>query len=65
MDPYHLPTLLTHIGCLYELGKKNDLYILGHKLVDVYPKSYMSWYVVGITIFQTNVSFNKYNSSVE
>ena len=43
MDPYHLPTLLTHIGRLYELGKKNDLYILGHKLVDVYPKSYMSW----------------------
>ena len=31
-DPYHFPTLLVHIGCLYELGKKNDLFILGHKV---------------------------------
>ena len=35
-DPYHFPTLLVHIGCLYELGKKNDLFILGHKVLYVY-----------------------------
>ncbi|KAL5248936.1 hypothetical protein ACHWQZ_G017960 [Mnemiopsis leidyi] len=48
IDPYHFPTLLVHIGCLYELGKKNDLFILGHKLVELYPKAYISWYAVGI-----------------
>jgi len=48
LDPYYFPALLVHIGCLFELKKKNDLFILGHKLVELYPRAHISWYAVGV-----------------
>ena len=45
-DPYHLPTLLTHIPCCILTESSKDLYILGHNLVKHFPSSALSWYAV-------------------
>lgn len=46
-DPFHTACLPLHISCLVELKKSNDLFYLGHKLVDNYPYQAVSWYAVG------------------
>ncbi|MCL4134835.1 UNVERIFIED_CONTAM: hypothetical protein GTU68_058237, partial [Idotea baltica] len=46
-DPYHPDCLPIHIACLVELKQANTLFLLGHKLVDFYPESAMSWFAVG------------------
>uniref|UniRef100_A0A023GNI7 Putative anaphase-promoting complex apc cdc16 subunit n=1 Tax=Amblyomma triste TaxID=251400 RepID=A0A023GNI7_AMBTT len=46
-DPYHADCFPVHIACLMELGKSNDLFLLAHKLVDMYPESAVSWFAVG------------------
>ena len=45
-DPFHSACLPLHISCLVELKKCNDLFYLGHKLVDNYPNQAVSWYAV-------------------
>uniref|UniRef100_A0A0N5AB37 TPR_REGION domain-containing protein n=1 Tax=Syphacia muris TaxID=451379 RepID=A0A0N5AB37_9BILA len=39
--------LLVHIATLVLLQKHQDLFILGHKLVDTLPDNELSWYTVG------------------
>ena len=46
-DPYHEACLPIHITCLVELKKTNELFYLGHKLVDNYPQKAVAWYAVG------------------
>lgn len=46
-DSFHTACLPLHISCLVELKKSNDLFHLGHKLVDNYPDQAVSWYAVG------------------
>ena len=33
-DPYFLDCLPVHLACAVELNMKNDLFLLGHKLVE-------------------------------
>lgn len=46
-DLYHEAALPIHITCLVELKKTNELFFLGHKLVDNYPQKAVAWYAVG------------------
>lgn len=39
--------LLVHIATLVLLQKNQDLFILGHRLVDTQPDDEISWYTVG------------------
>ena len=41
------PILLLHIGCLSELGYRNELFLLAHRLVEENASSPLSWYAVG------------------
>ncbi|XP_063589171.1 cell division cycle protein 16 homolog [Penaeus indicus] len=46
-DPYHTECLPIHVSCLVELKQSNSLFLLAHKLVDLYPESALSWFAVG------------------
>ncbi|KAK8395649.1 hypothetical protein O3P69_005634 [Scylla paramamosain] len=46
-DPYHTECLPIHISCLVELKQANTLFLLAHKLVDLYPESALAWFAVG------------------
>ncbi|XP_018025155.1 cell division cycle protein 16 homolog [Hyalella azteca] len=46
-DPYHTDCLPIHIACLIELQQPNTLFLLAHKLVDLYPELALSWFAVG------------------
>lgn len=46
-DPYHTSCLPIYISCLVELKNSNDLFLLAHQLVDIYPESAVSWFAVG------------------
>jgi anaphase-promoting complex subunit 6 len=50
-DPYSTRVLETHLSCLVELGLKNELYLLAHKMAENAPKSALSWYAVGCYYF--------------
>lgn len=50
-DPYSASVLMTHLPCLVELGMKNELYLLAHKMAENAPKSALSWYAVGCYYF--------------
>ena len=47
-DPYNVVSLPIHISCLYETKKKNILFVFAHELVDLFPRSYVSWYAVAM-----------------
>ncbi|KAK3888761.1 hypothetical protein Pcinc_007234 [Petrolisthes cinctipes] len=46
-DPYHTDCLPIHISCLVELKQSNTLFLLAHKMVDLYPESAIAWFAVG------------------
>eukprot|EP00775_Hariotina_reticulata_P001960 gene1960-2287_t len=46
-DPYATQALTTHLAAALQLGKKNELFLRGHKLVEEYPDSALSWFGVG------------------
>lgn len=46
-DPYYVDCLPVHLACAVELGRKNDLFLLGHKLVEEDGESAMAWFAVG------------------
>ncbi len=47
VDPYHAPTLLLHVACCVQRNSFEELFSLGHTLVNSAPGSSLSWYVVG------------------
>lgn len=50
-DPYCTSVLMVHLPCLVELGMKNELYLMAHKMAENAPKSALSWYAVGCYYF--------------
>lgn len=46
-DPYHNSALLLHLACCVQKGKVEELFSLGHRLVDYFPNSSLAWYSVG------------------
>ncbi len=46
-DPYHNSALLLHIACCVQKEKTEDLFSLGHQLVNHFPHSALAWYAVG------------------
>ena len=51
LDPFHEGCLPIHITCLIELRKPNDLFLLAHRLVELYPEWTISWFAVGSYYF--------------
>lgn len=46
-DPCALQAMPTHLAAALHLGKKGDLFLRGHNLVDSYPQLALSWFAVG------------------
>ena len=46
-DPYHSSTLLLHTACCVQKKKPEELFSLGHRLVNCFPQSPLAWYAVG------------------
>eukprot|EP00191_Tetraselmis_sp_GSL018_P013716 CAMPEP_0177591846 /NCGR_PEP_ID=MMETSP0419_2-20121207/8229_1 /TAXON_ID=582737 /ORGANISM="Tetraselmis sp., Strain GSL018" /LENGTH=478 /DNA_ID=CAMNT_0019082643 /DNA_START=732 /DNA_END=2168 /DNA_ORIENTATION=+ len=46
-DPYHLDCLPVHLASSVLLGKKNELFIRAHRLVNEYPDQAISWFAIG------------------
>ncbi|KAL2620164.1 hypothetical protein R1flu_000369 [Riccia fluitans] len=46
-DPYHLRCMPLHLGAALELGRKNELFLRAHSLVQEYPTKAISWFAVG------------------
>ncbi|KAG0597202.1 hypothetical protein M758_UG320200 [Ceratodon purpureus] len=46
-DPYQLNCMPLHIGSALELGRKNDLFLRAHNLIQEYPQKAISWFAVG------------------
>ncbi|KAG1653808.1 hypothetical protein FOA52_007854 [Chlamydomonas sp. UWO 241] len=47
-DPYALQVMPLHLGAALQLGRKSELFMRGHRLVEEYPKLAVSWYAVGL-----------------
>ena len=46
-DPYDTGCLPTHLAAALQLNRKNELFIRGHRLVEEYPDSAVSWFAAG------------------
>jgi anaphase-promoting complex subunit 6 len=46
-DPRALECMPVYLACMVELSKKNELFQLGHRLVQDYSDNGISWYAVG------------------
>lgn len=46
-DPYHEAVLPVHIAAAVQLGKKHELFALGHKLTASHPERALPWYAAG------------------
>eukprot|EP00249_Psilotum_nudum_P014975 c25100_g1_i1 orf=111-1745(+) len=46
-DPYHLKCMPIHLEAAVELGRKNDLFLKAHNLVQEYPQKAIAWFAVG------------------
>jgi anaphase-promoting complex subunit 6 len=53
-DELNFATLPTYISCLHELGSKNKLFLLSHKLAEHHPKSPVTWLAVGTYYMSIN-----------
>ena len=53
-DPYHSSALLLHLACCVQKGKVEELFSLGHRLVDHFPNSPLAWYSVGCYYIAVN-----------
>jgi hypothetical protein len=43
----NIDCLEVHIYCLYNTGEKNELFLLGHDLMDALPDHFLSWMAIG------------------
>lgn len=46
VDPYHQYALLLHIACCVLKKEVEDLFMLGHRLVNTFPNTPLAWYAV-------------------
>lgn len=51
MDKYNFNIYPVHLACLYELKKKNELFLVAHDLADTHPEEPCTWLAVGIYYF--------------
>lgn len=50
-DELNIAALSNYLSCLYELGGKNKLFLMSHKLAENYPNHYITWVAIGIYYF--------------
>lgn len=50
-DELNISALSNYLSCLYELGGKNELFLMAHKLAENYPNHYITWVAIGIYYF--------------
>ena len=53
-DPYHSSATLLHVACCVQKRKFEELFSLGHRLVDHFPNSPLAWYTVGCYYITVN-----------
>lgn len=53
-DEYKFSALPNYLACLHELGWKNKLYLLAHKMADSHPHEPVSWLAVGVYYLTVN-----------
>ncbi|KAJ2893112.1 anaphase-promoting complex subunit cut9 [Zalerion maritima] len=53
-DKYNFSIYPLHLACLYELKKKNVLFLVAHDLADTHPEEPCTWLAVGIYYFSTD-----------
>lgn len=46
-DPYHLKCMPMHLAAAVEPGRKNELFLKSHMLVQEYPQKALAWFAVG------------------
>mmetsp|Transcript_5562 Transcript_5562/g.13562 ORF Transcript_5562/g.13562 Transcript_5562/m.13562 type:complete len:582 (+) Transcript_5562:126-1871(+) len=51
-NPFGVQLLLLHLASLFELGEKQSLFVLSHRLVKEKPKEAISWMAVGYYYLQ-------------
>ena len=47
-DKYNFGVYPLHLACLYELNRKNDLFLTAHELADHHPEEPSTWLAVGV-----------------
>ena len=47
-DEYNFSIYPLHLACLHELNQTNTIYLIAHRLADLYPEEPASWLAVGI-----------------
>lgn len=52
-DPYAEAVLPVHLAAAVHLGKKNELFLLSHKLIKAHPLRALPWYAAGCYYFTT------------
>ncbi|ODV83408.1 hypothetical protein CANARDRAFT_238264 [[Candida] arabinofermentans NRRL YB-2248] len=50
-DELNLSVLPNYLSCLHELGGKNKLFLMAHKLAENYPNHCITWLAIGIYYF--------------
>ncbi|CAR21815.1 CDC16-like protein [Lachancea thermotolerans] len=53
-DEFNFSILPIYISCLYELGGKNKLFLVSHKMAENFPKHPITWFGVGAYYMCTN-----------
>lgn len=53
-DEFNTDVLPIYIACLYELGSKNKLFLLSHKLAENFPKNPVTWFSVATYYMAVN-----------
>jgi len=49
-DPYALQCHPIHLAACVALGRKAELFMRGHKLVEEYPDKAVAWFAVGLVV---------------
>lgn len=47
-DKFRFSVMPNYLACLHELGKRNQLFLIAHELVDNHPDEAVSWLAVGV-----------------
>ena len=50
-DKYNFGVYPLHLACLYELRRKNELFLVAHDLADKHPEEPATWLAVGVYYF--------------
>jgi anaphase-promoting complex subunit 6 len=46
-EPHNLDCVCLYIVCLSQLSLKNELFVLAHKLSEIYPQKAIPWFAIG------------------